>query len=202
MIKYEDIVNVNEDIKTTKVKGKDYAEVPQRVKAFRKLYPMGRISTEIISLESGVCVMRAEAWTRDDNGNDLLLATGTAYEKESSSYINKTSYIENCETSAIGRALGFCGLGIDTSIASAEEVGNAIENQKKSKKISASEVRKIKLTLEDTNSNIDAFLKVFNVEKIEDLTEGDLWHDDETGVWDMLNRKVKDMQKKEESING
>ena len=202
MITYQDIQKVNTEIKTTDVKGKDYAEVNQRVNAFRKLYPTGRIDTKIISIENGVCIMQAEAWTRDENGNDLLLATGTAYEKENSSFINKTSYIENCETSAIGRALGFCGLGIDTSIASAEEVGNAIENQKKSKKISASEVRKIKLTLEDTNSNIDAFLKVFNVEKIEDLTEGDLWHDDETGVWDMLNRKVKDMQKKEESING
>lgn len=202
MITYQDIQKVNTEIKTTDVKGKDYAEVNQRVNAFRKLYPTGRIDTKIIGIENGVCIMQAEAWTRDENGNDLLLATGTAYEKENSSFINKTSYIENCETSAIGRALGFCGLGIDTSIASAEEVGNAIENQKKSKKISASEVRKIKLTLENTNSNIDAFLKVFNVEKIEDLTEGDLWHDDETGVWDMLNRKVKDMQKKEESING
>ena len=43
---------------------------------------------------------------------------------------NKTSYIENCETSAVGRALGMCGFGIDTSIASAEEVQNAMANQK------------------------------------------------------------------------
>ena len=36
--------------------------------------------------------------------DDVLVATGHAYEKEGSSFINKTSYIENCETSAIGRA--------------------------------------------------------------------------------------------------
>ncbi|MCQ2771082.1 MAG: hypothetical protein MJ236_04705, partial [Clostridia bacterium] len=52
-------------------------------------------------------------------------------EKESSSFINKTSFIENCETSAVGRALGFAGIGSKTSIASAEEVRNAINNQPK-----------------------------------------------------------------------
>ena len=52
-----------------------------------------------------------------------------AEEKETSSYINKTSYIENCETSAVGRALGFIGLGSENSIASLEEVANAINNQ-------------------------------------------------------------------------
>lgn len=59
----------------------------------------------------------------------MVLGTGTAYEKEGSTFINKTSYIENCETSAVGRALGMAGFGIDTSIASAEEVQNAIANQ-------------------------------------------------------------------------
>ena len=64
-------------------------------------------------------------------GNDNTpLGTGHAYEKESSSFINKTSYIENCETSAVGRALGMCGFGIDTSVCSAEELTNAINNQK------------------------------------------------------------------------
>ena len=60
----------------------------------------------------------------------MIRATGHAEEYMGSSYINKTSFIENCETSAIGRALGLLGIGIDTSIASAEEVSNAISNQK------------------------------------------------------------------------
>lgn len=178
MIKYEDIVKVNEDIKTTKVKGKDYAEVPQRVKAFRKLYPMGRISTEMISLEGGVCVMRAEAWARDDNGCDMLLATGTAYEKESSSYINKTSYIENCETSAIGRALGFCGLGIDVSIASKEEVENAINNQNKeegfdpNKPIDKDQIRRLNKGLDLVSTTEQELLDKFGYKTINEFTVG------------------------------
>ena len=111
MIKFEDIKKANESIKTTDIKGKDYAEVNQRVKAFRICYPEGAIKTEIVSLENGVVTMKATVL----NGL-FVLATGYAQEKESSSYINKTSFIENCETSAVGRALGFCGFGIDTSI--------------------------------------------------------------------------------------
>ena len=124
-IRYEDIVKANEMIKTTSIKGKDYAEVNQRIKAFRSIYPNGTILTDLIKLEDGVCVFKASVYDEDDK----ILATGTAYEKENSTFINKTSYIENCETSAVGRALGMAGFGIDTSLASADEVVNAIENQ-------------------------------------------------------------------------
>ena len=124
-MKYLDLAIANEQIKTTDIKGKDYAEVNQRIKVFRMLYPNGTIKTEMISNENGVCIFRAEIL--DNEG--YLLATGTAYEKENSTFINKTSYIENCETSAVGRALGMCGIGIDTSVASAEEVQNAMQNQ-------------------------------------------------------------------------
>jgi len=126
---FDDIKKANETIVTTDVKGKNYAEVNQRIKAFRMLYPEGTIETELISLADGVCIMRAII----KNG-ELLLGTGTAYEKENSTFINKTSYIENCETSAVGRALAMCGIGIDTSIASKEEVENAIAQQDEEKK--------------------------------------------------------------------
>ena len=53
---------------------------------------------------------------------EYILGTGYAREDQNSSYINNTSYIENCETSAVGRALGMCGFGIDTAVASYEEV--------------------------------------------------------------------------------
>lgn len=135
-VSYEDIKNANETIKTTSIKGKDYAEVNQRVKAFRMVYPQGKIYTEmqensLISLPDvkqsyHICTFRAEVY--DNKGN--LLGTGTAYEKENSTFINQTSYIENCETSAVGRALGFAGFGIDVSIVSFEEVQNAINQQK------------------------------------------------------------------------
>ena len=118
------IQKVNKDLKTTNIKGKEYVEVNQRIKGFRQLYPEGSILTEIISLENGFVVMKATVLV-----NGEIIGTGHAFEKESSSYINKTSYIENCETSAVGRALGMCGIGIDTSVASAEEVSLAIAQQ-------------------------------------------------------------------------
>lgn len=124
-ITYEDLQKANALIQTTDVKGKEYAEVPQRVKAFRSLYPQGTISTEIISIENGMCVIQATV-----SVDGVVLGVGTAYEKEGSSFINKTSFIENCETSAVGRALGFAGFGIDASIASYEEVMNAKKQQK------------------------------------------------------------------------
>lgn len=124
-MKYLDLAIANETIKTTDIKGKDYAEVNQRLKAYRMVYPQGQLKTEMIYNENGMCIFRA--FIGDDDGN--LLATGTAYEKEDSTFINKTSYIENCETSAVGRALGMAGFGIDVSVASAEEVQNAMANQ-------------------------------------------------------------------------
>ena len=128
-MKFEDLMRVNETIMTIDVKGKQYAEVNQRIKAFRMLYPEGTIETEIIGINDGVCIMRAKVYSSNEHGTRTLLGTGTAYEKENSTFINKTSYIENCETSAVGRALAMCGIGIDTSVASAEEVINAINNQ-------------------------------------------------------------------------
>lgn len=134
MISYDDICKANETLKFSDIKGKNYAEVPQRVKAFRMLYPQGFIITDMVSNEGGVCVFKATAGYYGEDGEAYTLGTGTAYEKEGSSYINKTSYIENCETSAVGRALGFLNIGSDTSIASYEEVQNAIANQEKPEK--------------------------------------------------------------------
>lgn len=125
MITFEQIKNANSEIKTTDIKGKDYAEVPQRIKAFRSVCPNGAIVTELLSCENGMCIFKASVYDE----KQVLIGTGTAYEREDSSFINKTSYIENCETSAVGRALGMCGFGIDVSVASAEEVQNAILNQ-------------------------------------------------------------------------
>ena len=136
---YEEITKANESIKTTDIKGKDYAEVNQRIKAFRMVEPNGTITTDIVSLSNGVCVIKATIY----DGNNHELATGHAYEKEDSTFINKTSYIENCETSAVGRALGMCGFGIDTSIASYEETANAIENQKPKNKPTSQENKKV-----------------------------------------------------------
>ena len=166
-IKYEDIKLANESILTTNIKGKEYAEVNQRVKAFRMVYPDGIIDTKMLSNENGVCLFMAQVGYYEDDIDGCVrwLGVGHAYEKENSTFINKTSYIENCETSAVGRALGMAGFGIDTSIASAEEVTNAIENQ--NKKIEEEQIKKIRgLVPED---NFDAMLKYYKIDKIEDM---------------------------------
>lgn len=112
-------------MKTVDIKGKEYVEVNERVKHFRKEYTGWALETELLSNQDGVCVFKATV--KDQDG--IIKATGHAYEKEGSTFINKTSYIENCETSAVGRALGMLGIGIDTSIASSDEVQTAMANQ-------------------------------------------------------------------------
>lgn len=154
-VTFEDIKNANSCIVTTNIKGKDYAEVNQRIKAYRMIYPSGTLRTVLEKNENGICIFRAYVY--DDTGR--ILATGTAQEKEDSSFINETSYIENCETSALGRALGIAGFGIDTSIASAEEVANAIANQ--NKPMTKEEALKVKLSFgKYKNKTMEEILKV------------------------------------------
>ncbi len=113
--------------KTTNIKGKAYVEVNERIKYFRESgdYKGWSLSSEIHHLDEGSCVIKAII--TDENG--MVMASGFAQEDKSSSYINKTSYVENCETSAWGRALAALGIGIDTSIASSNEVAIAIAKQ-------------------------------------------------------------------------
>ena len=101
-----------------------------------------------------------------------VLGSGIAYEKEGSTFINKTSYIENCETSAVGRALGMAGIGINTSVASAEEVQNAIVQQDSAKKLTKTQVDSLRLTIKNNPDKLgeDAILKRYKVTKLEDLT--------------------------------
>lgn len=144
-MKYEDIERANKQIKTLEIERKDkktgkvtkkeYAEVNQRIKAFRMCYPDGFIKTELIKEEDGICIFKAivgytmhifdfdgQTQVKTITDKEYILGTGYAREERDSSYINATSYIENCETSAVGRALGMCGFGIDTAVASYEEM--------------------------------------------------------------------------------
>jgi hypothetical protein len=106
---------------------KDYITVNERIIKFYELYPEGRIITHIVSWADGIIIMKAEAY------RDILDAqpssTGHAYEKQGSSYINKTSALENCETSVVGRCLANLGLEIKRGVASREEVENAVSAQ-------------------------------------------------------------------------
>lgn len=171
---YERLQQANEAIQTTDIKGKEYAEVNQRVKAFRMICPDGRIETEMLSNENGICVFRASVIDEAER----VLATGTAYEKENSSFINKTSYIENCETSAVGRALGFAGFGIDVAIRSAEEEANAEiqQEQLKTEDISNQLISEVKVNAlvarcEADGVSVEKLCELYKVKKLSDLTE-------------------------------
>lgn len=166
MATFEQLQKANESIKTVNIKGKEYAEVNQRIKAFRMVYPEGTIDSEMISNENGICIFRAVV-----HDGLKLLGTGHAYEKESSTFINKTSYIENCETSAVGRALGMAGFGIDTSVASAEEVETAIANQDDGKKITATKAKTLEKMIISHNVNIADVLKYYGHDELKEFTE-------------------------------
>ena len=172
---WEDLQKANEMIKTISIEKKnrktgettvsDYAEVNQRIKAFRSVFPMGCITTEMIYREQGTVIFKASIM--DENGK--LLGTGTAQEKEESSFINQTSYIENCETSAVGRALGICGFGVDRSVASYEEVKNAMLNQSQEER-KASERQLDILRHTYTGENLKKLLEANQIEKLEDIS--------------------------------
>lgn len=114
-------------MKTTNIKGKPYVMVNERLKEFRNnlAYKNWSLESEFVKLDENGCVIKAII--KDSNG--IVKATGLAQEDKASSMINKTSYVENCETSAWGRALGNLGIGIDDSVASADEVRMAISKQ-------------------------------------------------------------------------
>lgn len=146
-MEYKKLEEINKVLKTIDVKGKNYVEVNERLKAFWQLCPEGRIVTNILKLENDICVIQSAVFENKEDREPR--ATGIAYEKEGSTFINKTSYIENCETSAVGRALGNAGIGIDTSIASAEEVQNAIIQQDDDKVIDKTKVDALNKSIEN-----------------------------------------------------
>lgn len=109
------------------IHGKDYTEVPERVRQFHEKYPEGMIQTQV-TYEDKYVRCTANVWP-DYNANTSRFFTGHAEEDRTQGKINATNATENCETSAVGRALGFLNIGIVTSIASAEEVEHAIHKQ-------------------------------------------------------------------------
>ena len=201
MINFEDIQKAAATIKTTDIRGKQYAEVNQRIKAFRMLYPQGFVRTEILSNECDekglhVCVMRATVGYVDEQGEHVL-GTGHAYEHENSTNINRTSYIENCETSCVGRALAFgCALGVDVSIASAEEVENAIEQQEGAKKITAPMVAGVVREAAENGLTPEDICKCAKVETLSDMTMEQLQN--LRSMWPKLKKWKAEQVKKAE----
>lgn len=106
------------------IHGKQYKTVAYRVNEFRAKHPDHTVSTELVEANDTLVVMKASI----SNEQGRLLATGFAEEVRAASKINRTSALENAETSAIGRALAALGLA-GTEYASADEVANAINQQ-------------------------------------------------------------------------
>jgi len=114
-------------MKSVNIKGKEYITVNERLIYFRSQpnYKGWRISEDIISLDEKGGIFKVTI----TNQEGIEITNAHAQESKDTSYINKTSMLENGFTSALGRALGYLGIGIDTSIASADEVVNAVNNQ-------------------------------------------------------------------------
>ena len=110
--------------KSINIKGKEYILVKDRVLYFNENYPNGKIETELLSeLNSEMVVMKATITPDVDNPTRIF--TGFSQATWGDGYINKTAAMENCETSAVGRALGMMGIGVIDSIASADEYNKA-----------------------------------------------------------------------------
>jgi hypothetical protein len=105
-----------------KIHGKDYMTVAERLNLIAAEHKDYELTSEVINLTESACCIRATLKLGE------RIFNGLAYEEKQNSHINKTSYVENCETSAWGRAMAAAGYA-GTEIASAEEVANAVNNQ-------------------------------------------------------------------------
>lgn len=116
-------------MKSVNIKGKQYITVNERLIYFRKqpVFKGWRILEELVELNDKEGIFKVSILDKENN----IISSAHAQEYRDSSYINKTSFVENGYTSALGRALGYLGIGIDVAIASANEMANAVNNQTK-----------------------------------------------------------------------
>lgn len=105
------------------IHGKVYLTVARRIDDFRKAEQFAgwSIQSDLVSADDNLVIVKSTI----SNAEGQVMATGYAEENRAYGKINKTSALENAETSAVGRALAFLGLG-GSEIASADEVSNAI----------------------------------------------------------------------------
>lgn len=162
------------------IHGNEYETVASRVQKFRETYKNWCLETKIVvNTENNVVI---EARISDETGR--LVANGHAEEFRNSSHINKTSALENAETSAWGRALANLGLA-GVHIASADEMKHAVKTQAKShpastsqktnygnskKKITEKQDAWLNKILQSKIISTQEFLKDYNVDKTKDLT--------------------------------
>ena len=174
---YEELTMVNDELKTVTIGRKPYVQVNDRVQGFRKLFPMGCIKTEmVVYIPDDYCVFKAEIYDRYELDSTetytFLLAVGYAQETvDKNKNINRTSMLENCETSAVGRALGFLGIGSVDSIASADEVNKAInKGQELDSPIGEELAVELVKQLMDAGQSPDVVVKYNKVADMSELT--------------------------------
>jgi hypothetical protein len=134
--------------KAIDIKGKKYVLVADRILYFNAEYPNGTIKTILKSDPSAERVVM-KAIVTPDVENPKRIFTGYSQALWGDGYINKTSAIENCETSAIGRALAMMGIGVVDSLASVDELNKAEIQSRMS--LSPTQMNKISFALEDKN---------------------------------------------------
>lgn len=155
------------DTGTVNIHGKEYKTVAARVQEFReKNGETYNIVTEIVNADDQRVVMKASiTFHEPQTGLVQIMATGHAEEVRTSSQINRTSALENAETSAIGRALAAFGLA-GTEYASADEVAQAITQQRapapKSQPASRYEPGPVTNDAQPSKEVIDQVMDVFN----------------------------------------
>lgn len=149
-------------MKTINIKGKEYITVNERLIYFRNRdeFKGFGIKEDIVSIDDTEGIFKVTIYNSD--GEPIISAHAQEY--RDSSYINKTSFVENGFTSALGRALGYLGIGIDTSIASANEVQNAVTNQKSDNKKWLTESQ-LNATLKATKDQAEKVLNTFKMKK-------------------------------------
>lgn len=155
------IAEANANIKTIPIHGKEYAEVDERVGAFRSQYPDGSIQTTVIYEDEATVVFSASVY----NSTGELLATSTACESREDKGVNQYHYWENAETSSIGRALALCGYGCDISIASANDMMSA------SSFATTDQRNKIDHLLAETGTDVNRLLEHYGVRDLDSLDE-------------------------------
>ena len=111
--------------KAIQFKGKAYVLVSDRINYFNENYPNGSIQTQLISDPTADMVVVKAIVTPDAKEQRCFTGYSQAKWSDTSSFVNKTSALENCETSAVGRALAFMGIGVIDSIASVDEIKKA-----------------------------------------------------------------------------
>ena len=152
-------------MKKINIKGKEYITVNERLIYFRNKdeFKGFGIKEDIVTIDEKEGIFKVTIY----NTNLESIVSAHAQEYRDSSYINKTSFVENGFTSALGRALGYLGIGIDTSIASANEVQNAVNNQKETPTDNRNWLTESQLnaTLKATKDQAEKVLKTFKMKK-------------------------------------